>query len=433
MLRLSINFLLLDFLYGQSTIDCVAQNGELVFDKISSIKEDTEVIEEGRNLCNTILERIVEDGGRVSIGAGLWFRKLPLAGKAFLPDGPHEWKPNIGAAADIVVHSWVNDEKSPKCFLKTLPGKDIEYDRTIPYRGSEFCCIASRLQGNKYRLGVEKWDKLKEQAVKGTLPDGGGKDWRRIPYTHSHGQKSKSDLEYKNRVRVAESLWSEEPSEGIRKNTTESVIYGRKLSKGKSPLDHSIVEVPNGAFDDHSADGQKVVRSWHVRVSRYFVLLDFCRDERMFERKMATVPPLTFRTANTVIKVARMFGEILDPVKDDLGNISVVRGMEPKGFANDGRTQCHRWIPGDGNTHSVEFVTPENPKLKYRDLRKGLEEDDRVVDCNRADGPDLGGDRVRLTIRDFNPSHHFTSADGDEFPWTEMPDAGIRPCGTVRE
>ena len=43
---------------------------------------------------------------------------------------------------------------------------------------------------------------------------------------------------------------------------------------------------------------------------------------------MVTVPPLTFGTANTVIKVARMFGEVLDDVKEHLGNISVVRGME---------------------------------------------------------------------------------------------------------
>ena len=32
----------------------------------------------------------------------------------------------------------------------------------------------------------------------------------------------------------------------------------------------------------HYHGREKVVRPWHVRVSRYFVLHDFCRNEKMF-------------------------------------------------------------------------------------------------------------------------------------------------------
>ena len=156
----------------------------------------------------------------------------------------------------------------------------------------------------------------------------------------------------------------------------------------------------------------------HERVSEYFVLLDFCRNEKMFDRGMVTVPLLTFRTANTVIKVARMFGEILDPVKEHLGNISVVRGMEPKGFAEaeDARTRYHRWVPAICDTHSVEFVTPMGPNSGYLDL---LERDRHVVDIEANYDSGFGGDRVRVTIRGFDPGHHYTSADGREYPWTE--------------
>ena len=247
------------------------------------------------------------------------------------------------------------------------------------------------------------------------------------------------------------------------------MIYNGSMSqKDVRLLDHShaIVEVPQKALGIRSGRMKGFVRPWHVRVSEYFVLLDFCRNERMFHRGKVTVPPLTFRTANTVIKVARMFGEVLDPVKKCLGNISVVRGMEPEGYAEDKpdmrkinvssracglispamnltrtsllsenplsctpnacsgrnvmqlagkREQYHRWVPALGNIHSVEFVTPAGSDRRYLDL---LARDGRVVDRHVV-CPFLGGDRVRVTIQDFTPSRCCTSADGEEYPWSE--------------
>ena len=40
MRRLSDKFLLLDFLYDQSTIDCVVRCGEALSDRIDSLEED---------------------------------------------------------------------------------------------------------------------------------------------------------------------------------------------------------------------------------------------------------------------------------------------------------------------------------------------------------------------------------------------------------
>ena len=104
MLRLSNHFLLLDFLYDQSTIDCVVHCGDKLLERVSSIKDDQEVLVEGRHLCETILEPIVKQHGPISIAAGLWFRDLPGQGKAHDTGlAPHEWKEKTGAAADIVV------------------------------------------------------------------------------------------------------------------------------------------------------------------------------------------------------------------------------------------------------------------------------------------------------------------------------------------
>ena len=421
MLRLSKNFLLLDFLYDQSTMDCVVHCGEQLSREVDSkLVEGSEVVMEGRYLCKTILDRIVEEHGPVSISAGLWFQDLPGQREAHDKDNPvHRWSQEYGAAADVVVHSWVNQNKSPKGFKRALPGSNIEYHRFLRYSGSEFICLASRSQGNEYGCGVEKWEKWKESTDKEMSRGGGWKECRREPYTHTHGAKSYSNLGYEKRLRVAKSSWCEEPDTGLASNMAGSVVFGRKPQRGKW-LDHSIVEV-EGTVDDRANGGRRVVRPWHVRVSKYFVLLDYCRNEKMFERGMVTVPPLTFRTANTVIKVARMFGEVLDPVKKHLGNISVVRGMEPKGFAEaeDARARYHRWVPGICDTHSVEFVTPMDPGSGYLDLLERDKREGRVVDFDARYDSVFGGDRVRVTIRSFNPNCHFTSASGEEFPWTE--------------
>ena len=148
MLRLSKNFLLLDFLYDQSTMDCVVHCGEQLSREVDSkLVEGSEVVMEGRYLCKTILDWIVEEHGPISIAAGLWFQDLPEQGKSHYPDNPvHRWSQEYGAAADVVVHSWVNQNKDPKGFKTALPGSNIEYHRFLSYshRGSEFICLASR-------------------------------------------------------------------------------------------------------------------------------------------------------------------------------------------------------------------------------------------------------------------------------------------------
>lgn len=422
MLRLSKNFLLLDFLYDQSTMDCVVHCGEQLSRKVASeLVEGSDVVLEGKHLCKTILDRIVEKHGPISISAGLWFQDLPNQGRAHDSENPvHRWSRGFGAATDVVVHSWVNQDKRPASFEKTLLADNIEYHRFLKYSGSEFICLASRSQGNKFECGTDEW-KMKNERIHRRMSRGGAReDWRREPYTHSHGAKSWSNMGYEERLMHAESLWCNESGIGSTSNITASVVFGRKPPKGKCLLDYSMVEV-EGADDDGDDCGRRVVRPWHVRVSENFVLLDFCRNEKMFERREVTVPPLTLRTANTVIKVARMFGEVLDPVKEHLGNISVVRGMEPKGFASRGdtRVQYHRWIPALCDTHSIEFVTPTDPKSGYLDL---LERDKRkgsVVEYNVRCDSEFGGDRVSVTIRNFTPNCHFTSASGEEFPWTE--------------
>ena len=104
------------------------------------------------------------------------------------------------------------------------------------------------------------------------------------------------------------------------------------------------------------------LRAHHVRVGRYFNLLDFCRNGRAVEEGIDLVPknaeysgrayrPIPEETA------ARSFAAALDPLVENIGRISVVRGMETAGFADDGHAELHRW-DRDGPWRLV-FVLPQ--------------------------------------------------------------------------
>ena len=104
------------------------------------------------------------------------------------------------------------------------------------------------------------------------------------------------------------------------------------------------------------------LRAHHVRVGRYFNLLDFCRNGRAVENGIDLVPkgaesrgrdycPIPEETA------ARSFAAALDPLVEKVGRISVVRGMETAEIANDGHSELHCWDQ-DGPWRLV-FVLPQ--------------------------------------------------------------------------
>ena len=105
------------------------------------------------------------------------------------------------------------------------------------------------------------------------------------------------------------------------------------------------------------------LRAHHVRVGRYFNVLDFCRSGQAVEEGIDLVPkgaenndgrdysPVSEEAA------ARSFAAALDPLVEQVGRISVVRGMETAGFAGDQHTDLHRW-DRDGPWRLV-FVLPQ--------------------------------------------------------------------------
>ena len=105
------------------------------------------------------------------------------------------------------------------------------------------------------------------------------------------------------------------------------------------------------------------LRAHHVRVGRYFNLLDFCRNGRAVEQGIDLVPKAAENDTGCAYRripeevAARSFAAALDPLVEQLGRISVVRGMETAKFANDEHAKRHRW-DRDGPWRLV-FVLPQ--------------------------------------------------------------------------
>ena len=133
------------------------------------------------------------------------------------------------------------------------------------------------------------------------------------------------------------------------------------------------------------------LRAHHVRVGRYFNLLDFCRNGWAIEVGRDLVPkgvennngcdysPVPEEAA------ARSFAAALDPLVERVGRISVVRGMETAGFASDDdeHAKCHRWDT-DGPWRLV-FVLPQ--RTNWEEARDLLERHPHVRDvqpCHHA-------------------------------------------------
>lgn len=109
------------------------------------------------------------------------------------------------------------------------------------------------------------------------------------------------------------------------------------------------------------------LRAHHVRVGRYFNLLDFCRSGRAVEHGIDLVPKNAENDGGRdYIPVreevaARSFAAALDPMVERLGRISVVRGIETEvfqaKFPDVGHAKLHRWDQEDGPWRLV-FVLP---------------------------------------------------------------------------
>lgn len=192
--RLSEHFLLSDFLGCHSVFTKGLKN---LF-----VDPDGSKLAEAQHLCETLLEPLLAEYGPLSISYGYISPELSRAIVAYQdPDKPsyHRW--DKGAAADVIVHSWV--AKEAPIYLAHWIDENLGYSRMITYSESPGICLATQLsEGENYRKAFyenrycgEKGKKplyVKKSAIAKTRKAEGANlelpcDWRGAGYPTYHG------------------------------------------------------------------------------------------------------------------------------------------------------------------------------------------------------------------------------------------------------
>ena len=161
------------------------------------------------------------------------------------------------------------------------------------------------------------------------------------------------------------------------------------------------------------ADGRGIgtdnrFRAQHLRVGRYFVLLDFCRSVEGLRRGIRTVPDVMLQRLDyPQVGVSRMFAEVLDPVVGEFGRISVLRGMEPKPVSDDAHASHHRWDASQSDHSRLVFLVPSDKRAKAMEDRLKQTSHVLSVEPNQHDDDSV---EVAVMIEHFKPKANWTSA-----------------------
>lgn len=290
------------------------------------------VREYGSMLCQTFLEPIVDRFGPISISAG-WLPRDLSGGRVT----PHFWNEEWGAAADIVIHDLANNDIPPIKIIDML-AQELDFDRMISYAGSEFICVAVRRTRNR---------RIIYENVRLPSP-GPGLVAKPEVLTWTESKRNKADN------------WPPERPDWRR-------VEGE-------PIYHS----------------RRTLRAQHIRVSHYFTALDFCRDEDAMASGRSWVPE---RFADSVMDVLRAAGDILDPLAEKHGFVSILRGPS---YATQGDYK----VVGPNRAITLTFRLPEGPQLLHR-----VTGSPHCLALKRINNTDY-----TLTFSMYEPENKFSSA-----------------------
>lgn len=164
-------------------------------------------LQEGKALCQTLLEPLMERFGPISVSYGYISPDLSRKIVKYQdPDKPsyHRW--DAGAAADVVFHQQVADDVAPILVAHEID-RDFGYSRMITYAESPFICLATRKQEalderyrkafyeNRYEgvrcakprfITKSKAPEAREREYQELLQDGLPCDWKGAGYSTYH-------------------------------------------------------------------------------------------------------------------------------------------------------------------------------------------------------------------------------------------------------
>jgi len=304
-----------------------------------------EVVDQGVQLCTELIEPMMETRGVASVSAG--YRPY-----GFGAAGPHRWSDEAGSAADFIFHDWVNHERSPIKLAEELMFSDLNFERIITYAGSEVICLAVKRTNPRFAIIENRRHRYRHQEKP-----------KRIVHCRCKDDHSKHPLGFQDFVD-----WRRGPSETM-----------------------------------YHAKGQ--IRPQHVRVGRYFTLLDFCRDEFGIERGLprVVIPNVSKRQ----IFYARMFADVLDPLTEGVGRLAIVEGLMPPALAKiyDKQTAILRsWMGGPAR---VKFVLPEG--VGHEAALPYLQDAEGVTGIDVEDHGSGDAVAITLQIKPFRPRTLYAS------------------------
>lgn len=287
-LRLSPHYTLLDFMNART----VYTSG-----KASTVDDiPAPMIATGRKFCEEFLEPLRERHGPLSFSSG-YIPKYLL--KRWTP---HSWAPEDGAAADVIVHNWVNSDLSPMALVASLVRSGVDFERMITYAGSEVICMSSARNSNRRAI-------YENVRVPGEKPS--FITWARGPKSIKNPEKFRPE---------ARANW-------------------RRLEG--EPIYHAM----------------RNLRAQHIRVGGFFTLLDFFRDEEAMATGKAWVPVtdhLDAEPIQPIIGMARCMAEVLDPYVERWGHVTVVQGARRRDLST---RESEHWA---GRAGFIKILIPED-------------------------------------------------------------------------
>lgn len=332
--RLSDSFMLSDFL-GCTSVYYYGYPNKI-------LRADMKKVYEGEYLCENLLEPIMDEQGPLSICYGYISPDLSRTIVKYQdPNKPsyHRW--DHGAAADIIVHDWVqkgvkghegDDPESAPIFLAHWLDQNLGYSRMITYSESPCICVATRKdEGDEPRRAFYE---NRYQGIRGAKP-------HFITYPKGH----------RKREQMAEQLLD---------------------------MAGDLHDWRGHGYPTYHAGGRKGFE--HVRMGKYVMLSDLLYSESYVQGGIRNRVPTSKQ--NVFWKCAKDAANVIDELTTHFDRrISVSRGYEQGGAFDWGAQRCF----------SMEITLPIGINMK--------EAAELVGDSEYTDKVLIGDLGMRLTLR----------------------------------
>lgn len=326
--RLSRHFLLSDFLGNHSVYTRGLPNAFDHYAEDAQFKLDNAVA-----LCEHALEPIMAQHGALSVSYGYISPELSRQIVGYQdPNKPSHHRWDLGAAADICVHGWVNDDPdndaagtSPILLAHTINTMGVPYSRMITYSESPFICVAVSAQ----------------EVEKGVI--------RRAFYENRYTGQTKVKPDYR----------------------TYSTPSARERAAERLALDGLPHGWRGAGYPTYHGGGLRQYQ--HIRVSKYTMLSDWLIDLQSIADGVKNIPNLR---DTQLMEMFYAVGDAYDFIVESLNvpRMSITSGF--KSAAHPYFSPTNDWRSGEA---TFTLVPPEGMEADDIRLHMLFDRDPRIT------------------------------------------------------